>query len=118
MNRNSFIFKPNLYREYYINFHFGNEEKHLFGILGYLNEFEICIVHKGMKVSNEVKEITGFVKKRAFAEKYDFAGTVKSVEHKTHKTKHYTFIWIEFYKPISLSEGLIAIEMANFSEVE
>lgn len=114
MNRKNFIFKPNLYKDYFVNF--SGPDKNLIGILGYMNEFEICIVHKDMKVSEDIAEIHGFVKRRSQAEKIDFIGKIDQVEHKSHKSKNYTFIWLKFSKQVILSENLIAIEMANFSE--
>ena len=114
MNRKNFIFKPNLYKDYFVNF--SGPDKNLIGILGYMNELEICIVHKGMKVSEEMKEVHGFVKRRSQAEKVDYIGKIEQIEHKSHKSRNYTFIWLKFIKPVILSENLIAIEMANFSE--
>jgi hypothetical protein len=114
MNRKNFIFKPNLYKDYFVNF--SGKDKNLIGILGYMNEFVICIVHKGMKISEDVKEISGFLKRRSQSEKIDFSGKIDQIEHKTHKSRNYTFIWLKFQNPVILSENLIAIEMANFSE--
>jgi hypothetical protein len=114
MDKKNFIFKPNLYKEYFVNF--AGTDKNLFGLLGYISETEVCIVHKGMKVDPEIKSISGFVKKRAQEEKFSFIGAPTSIEHKSHKERNYTFIWLKFENPIQISENLIAIEMANFND--
>lgn len=39
------------------------------------------------------------------------------IENQTHKGRHYTFIWLHFDPAINLSETLIALEIASFSDL-
>lgn len=115
IDKGRFLFKANRYKDYYVSFEYMG--KHMLGILGYASELEVCIVHKGMHVAKTTEAIKGFIKKRGEQEKYEFNGKTTSIENQTHKGRSYTFIWLHFDPPINLSETLIALEIASFSEV-
>jgi hypothetical protein len=115
INKGKFVFKANRYKDYFVGFDY--QGKQLLGILGYSSEMEICIVKKGMQISQTTEEITGFIKKRGDDEKFEFQGKPTMIENRGHKGRNYTFIWLHFNPPINLSETLIALEMASFSDL-
>lgn len=115
IDKGRFLFKPNRYKDYYVNFEY--QGKSMLGILGYASELELCIVHKGMQVAKTTEEIKGYIKKRGETEKYEFHGRTTQIENETHKGRDYILIWLYFDPPINLSETLIALEIASFSEV-
>lgn len=109
-----FFFRANVYKDYFVSFHL--KEKSNLGILGYMNEDEICIVHKGMSFPKDAGTINGFIKRRGYNEKITFQGTVVYIQNNSHKERNYTFIWLKFNPPVILSEQLIAIQMANYPD--